>query len=161
VSWLLERRTRTQAGAALTLLCIVAAGCGKKPDLSRSPAVGEWFIPRKDTSKPVPAGFSPAFLVLKGDGTSYVYRRGKKPFVHRTWSQEGRTLTFKSDAGADKVLPAWSVGFSNAMMDRSMRSVGTLATDSSTLMLVSTSNPGSPKERTTTVIYHRWKGIYK
>ena len=142
------------------IAAVISSGCNKKQDLSRSQAVGEWYVPRKDTSKPIPAGFSPVFFVLKGDGTSYIYRRGKKPFVHRAWSQEGPTLTFKSDAAADG-QPAWSVGITNAMMNKSTRSVGTLSSDGSTLTMTNKINLNSPQERTTTVVYKRWKGVYK
>jgi hypothetical protein len=137
-----------------------ALGCGKKQDVSKSPVVGEWYVPRRDTSKPIPAGFSPVFFVLKADGTSYIYRRDKKPFVHRTWTQEGRTITFKSDAAADG-LPAYGVGIANALADKSMRSIGTLSPDGSTLTMNNTINLGSAQERTTTVVYQRWKGIFK
>ena len=128
--------------------------------LSHSPAVGEWYAPRKNTSKPLPVGFSPLFFILKGDGTSYLYQRGKKPLVHRVWSQSGQTLTFKSDVGPDGV-PAYGVGIANAMMDKSVRAIGTLSTDGSTLTMTSTINLNSPQERTTTVVYQRWKGVYR
>lgn len=141
---------RMSRGFTITLL-LSLVGCSKTPDLSGSKAVGQWYLPPKN-SKSYPPGTVPTLLALNSDGSSYITSKRGEKLVFRAWSQDGTAIRFKSDVGKDPKMPRWGVGITNLMMDRSA-STGTLSADGKTLTIF---NPSIGKGGQT-MVYARWK----
>ncbi len=143
----------------MILAMILATGCRKKEDHSKSLAVGNWYVPPKPNSRPAPPGQVPVRLVLKADGTSYITRKNSNEgFVHSTWSQVGSTITFKSDSGSDKGIPTSGAFILNKLADQSISRTAIISTNGKYLTVTSKINLNTANERMTKMQYERWNG---